>query len=78
MILYLFDIKFGMVLSTGTNPYIFSSFKYLLLLPASDESGAMLSQPRNTEDHYTYIDMKQVEWDYFGAYWRPKGTVGDR
>ena len=42
------------------------------------ESGAMVSSTRNPEEHYTYLDMYQLTWDYAGNYWRPTGTVGDR
>ena len=42
------------------------------------ETGAMVSNSRNPEEHYTYINLKQVYWDAHGGYWRPNGTVGDR
>ena len=42
------------------------------------ETGAMISTPKNAEEHYTYLDMNQVYFDQYGDYWRPKGTVGDR
>ena len=44
----------------------------------ASETGAMVSHHRNTEEHYTYLDMNQVYFDYMAGYWRPKGTVGDR
>ena len=42
------------------------------------ESGAMISNAKNADEHYTYINLDQVYWDKARGYWRPKGTVGDR
>ena len=43
------------------------------------ESGAMVTAARrNPDEHYTYLDVRQLTWDYNGNYWRPMGTVGDR
>lgn len=42
------------------------------------ETGAMVSNCKNPEEHYTYIDMNLVYWDNLAGYWRPNGTVGDR
>lgn len=41
------------------------------------ETGAMVSS-HDPEEHYTYLDMQHLYWDFLGNYWRPKGTVGDR
>lgn len=42
------------------------------------ETGAMISNTKNADEHYTYINLDQVYWDNLRGYWRPKGTVGDR
>ena len=42
------------------------------------DTGAMIHTTKTSDEHYTYIDLNQLYWDPTGAYWRPKGTVGDR
>ncbi|XP_077980954.1 uncharacterized protein LOC144436126 [Glandiceps talaboti] len=62
---------------------------YIIALPEPDialiqmdgvpaANGAVVVHARNMDVHYSYMDMKRVEWDDKSAQWRPKGTVGDR
>ncbi|XP_074640976.1 uncharacterized protein LOC141898782 [Tubulanus polymorphus] len=41
-------------------------------------NGAMVSNVKDSDEHYVYIDLRKVEWDHKLFYWRPKGTIGDR
>ncbi|XP_046581209.1 uncharacterized protein LOC124288684 [Haliotis rubra] len=41
-------------------------------------NGAMVSKLRDSDDHYTYVNMRQLEWDVQYNLWKPLGTVGDR
>lgn len=41
-------------------------------------NGAMVSKLRDSDDHYTYVNMRQLEWDLQYHLWKPVGTVGDR
>ncbi|XP_071117853.1 uncharacterized protein [Haliotis cracherodii] len=40
-------------------------------------NGAMVSKLRDSDDHYTYVNMRQLEWDLQYHLWKPVGTVGD-
>ena len=49
---------------------------YLKLFSA--ESGAMVSNKNDLDEHYAYIDLKHLQWDALNNYWKPQGTSGDR
>lgn len=42
------------------------------------DAGAMVSASKTQEEHFTYLDLRQVWHDRTAGYWRPNGTVGDR
>jgi hypothetical protein len=42
------------------------------------ETGAMVSTPRNMEEHCTYLDLDMLTFDVAAGFWRPHGTSGDR
>ena len=33
---------------------------------------------KESEQHYTYVNMDMLEWDASFKMWKPKGTVGDK
>ena len=37
-----------------------------------------MTQSKNPEEHYTYIDTRLLYWDQLSCFWRPRGTIGDR
>ena len=41
-------------------------------------NGAMESKLKQSEDHYTYVNMDQMAWDLELGFWKPKGSIGDR
>ncbi|WAR24773.1 hypothetical protein MAR_038442, partial [Mya arenaria] len=41
-------------------------------------NGAMESKLRESEDHYTYVNMDQLDFDIDLGFWKPKGSIGDR
>ncbi|KAF6017994.1 hypothetical protein EB796_023675 [Bugula neritina] len=50
----------------------------LVLLEMIPVNGGMKSKPQSFEEHYAYIDTKELEWDAARFYWKPKGTAGNR
>ena len=38
----------------------------------------MESRLKQSEDHYTYVNMDQLDWDIDLGFWKPKGSIGDR
>ncbi|XP_052776216.1 uncharacterized protein LOC128214034 isoform X3 [Mya arenaria] len=40
-------------------------------------NGAMESKLRESEDHYTYVNMDQLDFDIDLGFWKPKGSIGD-
>ncbi|XP_064625626.1 uncharacterized protein LOC135486618 isoform X2 [Lineus longissimus] len=41
-------------------------------------NGSMVSTVKNSDEHFTYVDLKHVRWDPQSGFWRPLNTVGDR
>ncbi|KAK7099975.1 hypothetical protein V1264_022993 [Littorina saxatilis] len=41
-------------------------------------SGAVEHKQKEAENHYTYVNMDQLDWDGHFTLWKPKGTVGDK
>lgn len=50
----------------------------LILLEMIPVNGAMRSKNKSFEEHYAYIDTRELTWDPAKCYWRPRGTVGNR
>ncbi|XP_053394060.1 uncharacterized protein LOC123525858 isoform X3 [Mercenaria mercenaria] len=40
-------------------------------------NGAMESKLRESEDHYTYVNMDQFDFDLELNFWKPRGSIGD-
>jgi len=38
----------------------------------------MESKLRDSEDHYTYVNMDQLDFDPDLGFWKPRGSIGDR
>ena len=38
----------------------------------------MESKLKDSDDHYTYVNMDQLTWDSELNFWKPKGAIGDR
>ncbi|KAL4237028.1 hypothetical protein ACF0H5_005412 [Mactra antiquata] len=41
-------------------------------------NGAMESKLRESEDHYTYVNMDQFDFDTELNFWKPRGSIGDK
>ncbi|KAL8622518.1 hypothetical protein ACOMHN_034181 [Nucella lapillus] len=41
-------------------------------------SGAVEHKLKESDHHYTYVNMKQLQWDPAHTMWKPRGTVGDK
>ena len=41
-------------------------------------NGAMESKLRESEDHYTYVNMDQFDFDVELNFWKPRGSIGDK
>ncbi|XP_050401356.1 uncharacterized protein LOC126818166 isoform X2 [Patella vulgata] len=41
-------------------------------------NGAMVCKLKESDDHYTYINMKYLTWEPANCIWKPIDTVGDR
>ncbi|KAL3869453.1 hypothetical protein ACJMK2_042134 [Sinanodonta woodiana] len=41
-------------------------------------NGAMETKLKDSDDHFTYINMDQLAWDIDINIWKPKGSIGDR
>lgn len=41
-------------------------------------NGAMESKLRESEDHYTYVNMDQFDYDQELGFWKPRGSIGDK
>ncbi|XP_071837874.1 uncharacterized protein [Apostichopus japonicus] len=41
-------------------------------------SSSVFSFTKNTQEHYSYLDLSQFLWDWRYSYWKPLGTTGDR
>ena len=50
----------------------------LVLMEMIPVNGAMSSKTKSFEEHYAYIDTRELDWDFGKAYWKPKGTCGNR
>ncbi|KAK3591251.1 hypothetical protein CHS0354_010617 [Potamilus streckersoni] len=40
-------------------------------------NGAMETKLKDSDDHFTYINMDQLAWDIDINIWKPKGSIGD-
>lgn len=38
----------------------------------------MRSKAPSFDEHYAYIDTRELVWDAAKAYWKPRGTAGNR
>ncbi|XP_067948131.1 uncharacterized protein [Watersipora subatra] len=50
----------------------------LVLLEMIPVNGAMQSKAPSFEEHYAYIDTRELIWDSAKSYWKPRGTLGNR
>ncbi|XP_076441220.1 uncharacterized protein LOC143280455 [Babylonia areolata] len=41
-------------------------------------SGAVERKLKEADQHYTYVNMDQLEWDSNHSMWKPTGTIGDK
>ena len=41
-------------------------------------NGAMETKLKESEDHYTYVNMDQFDYVTDLTFWKPRGSVGDR
>lgn len=56
---------------------LFAPFPFFWLL-WSVANGAMETKLKESEDHYTYVNVDQFDYDTELTFWKPRGSVGDR
>jgi len=41
-------------------------------------NGSVVAHARDAEEHFCYIDIDMLEYEYRTGFWKPQGAVGDR